>query len=65
LAQVRVGRLVRSSLQAGALSFSVALNARARRALGRHGRLALTVLIVLMPAHGSAVTITRSVVVHA
>jgi plastocyanin len=63
--RVRVGRLVRSSLSAGKLSFAVKLNARARRALKRHRRLALTVRIVLMPVHGEPSTITRGVVEHA
>jgi plastocyanin len=63
-AQVRVGRLVRSPLRAGKVSFTVPLSAKAKRALGRHRRLALTVKIRLTPTRGSAVTITRSVVLH-
>ncbi len=63
--RVRVGRYVRSSLFAGKLSFSVKLNAKARRAIKRHHRLALTVEIVLTPAGGEALTITRSVTLHA
>jgi len=62
--RVRVGRYVRSSLSAGKLSFSVKLNAKARRAIKRHHRLALTVEILLTPASGEALTITRSVTVH-
>jgi hypothetical protein len=62
--RVRVGRLVRNSLHAGTITFSVALDRRARRALRRHGRLALTVRIVLAPVHGAALTVTRSVLVH-
>jgi hypothetical protein len=62
--RVRVGRYVRSSLSAGKLSFSVKLNAKARRAIKRHHRLALTVEIVLTPASGQALTITRSVILH-
>jgi plastocyanin len=62
--QVRVGRVVRSSLQAGKVSFSVPLNARARRALRRHGRLALSVKVLVTRLGGSAVTTTRRVVVH-
>jgi plastocyanin len=61
---VRVGRLVRSSVPAGKLSFSVALSARARRALHRHRRLSLTVKIVLAPPAGHALTIVRAVVLH-
>jgi plastocyanin len=60
--QVRVGRLVRSSVKAGSVSFSVPLNARGRAALRRHRRLALTVKITLTPLHGAAVTLTRGVV---
>jgi plastocyanin len=62
--QVRVGRLVRSSLYAGTVAFSVPLDAKAKHALARHRRLALTVRIVLAPLHGSAVRITRGVVLH-
>ena len=61
---VRVGRYSRSSLSAGKLSFSVNLNAKARRALRRHHRLALKVEIVLTPASGKALIITRSIVQH-
>jgi plastocyanin len=64
-AQVVVGRLVRSGLRAGTVSFNVPLSAKANRALARHRRLALTVKIILTPKHGSAVTVTRSVVLHA
>jgi hypothetical protein len=62
--QVRVGRLMRSSLRAGSVSFSVPLSAKGKAALRRHRRLALTVKITLTPLHGAAVTVTRSVVVH-
>jgi plastocyanin len=60
---VRVGRLVRASLQPGIAAFKVALDATARRALA-HRRLTLVVRIVVTPASGSVVTITRSVVLH-
>jgi hypothetical protein len=63
--RVRVGRLVRSSLKAGSVSFSVPLNVRGKAALRRHGRLALTVKVIFTPRHGAAVTITRVVVLHA
>jgi hypothetical protein len=63
-AQKRVGRLVRGSLQAGSVSFSVPLNANGKAALRHHRRLALTVKVTLAPQHGAAVTVTRSVVVH-
>jgi hypothetical protein len=64
-AQVRVGRLVRSSLQAGSVSFSVRLSAKGKAALRRHRRLVLAVKITLTPLHGAAVTVARVVVVRA
>ncbi len=64
-ARVRVGWLVRSSVLAGRLSFSVKLDAKARRALKRHGRLALTVKIMLTPTSGEPFSVTRAVVEHA
>jgi plastocyanin len=60
----RVGRLVRPTTPAGKVSFTVALDAAAKRALHRHHKLALTAKIVLTPAHGAAVTITRSVLLR-
>jgi hypothetical protein len=60
-----VGRFVSASVSAGHRSFSVKLNAKARRALKRRHRLALKVKITLTPAGGEALTITRSVTVHA
>jgi hypothetical protein len=56
----RIGRLVRSSAPAGAVSFTVSLDATAKHALRRHHKLALTVKIVLTPKHGAALTLTRS-----
>ncbi|HEY4810930.1 MAG TPA: hypothetical protein VIH71_07730 [Solirubrobacteraceae bacterium] len=63
--KVRVGRLARPSLESGGVSFSVPLNAKGKAALRRHRRLALTVKVTLTPLHGTAVSITRGVVVHA
>ena len=63
--RVRVGRLVRGSVSAGKLSFVVKLNAKARSALKRHRRLALTVKITLTPVHGEPLTVTRSVLQRA
>lgn len=60
----RVGRFVSASVGAGPLSFSVKLDAKARRALIHRHRLALTVRISLTPSHGPATTVTRSVVQH-
>jgi plastocyanin len=63
-AGVRVGRLVRSSVHAGIVSFTTPLSARARTALHRHHRLSLTVQIVLTPLAGAPARVTRSVVVR-
>jgi plastocyanin len=63
--RARVGRLVRSSLPAGRVSFSVALNARGRAALRRHRRLALEVRLLLAPSHGAAVSLSRGVLLLA
>ena len=63
-AQTRIGRLVRSSLSAGVVHFTVALNARAKRALRSHRRFALTVAVTLTPVRGSAVRTRRSLVLH-
>ena len=60
----RVGRLVRSSAPAGTASFTVSLDAQAKRVLRSSHKLALTVKIVLTPKHGTAMTLTRSVVVR-
>jgi hypothetical protein len=60
----RVGRLVRSSAPAGTVSFTVSLDAQAKRALRHRHKLALIVKIVLTPKHGAALTITKSVVVR-
>jgi hypothetical protein len=58
-----VGKLVRSSLHAGKLTFALTLSAKAKHTLKAHHRLTLTVKIVLTPKHGAAMTLTRSVVV--
>ncbi len=60
----RVGRLVRSSAPAGTVSFTVSLDAQAKRVLRHHHKLALTVKIMLTPKHGAAVTLKRSVVLR-
>ena len=62
---VRVGRLVRAQVSAGRFSFSVQLTPRAQHALMRHRRLPLSVTITLTPPNGIAMTVSRSVVVHA
>ncbi len=60
-----VGQFVSASVSAGRRPFSVKLDAKARQALKRHHRLALKVKITLTPAGGEALTITRSVILHA
>lgn len=60
----RVGVFGRSSVSAGQTSFSVKLDSKARRALKRHRRLALTVRVTLSPPYGEPLTIARSVVEH-
>jgi plastocyanin len=62
--RVRVGRLVRNSLSAGKVPFAVRLTPRARKALKRHHRLALTVKITLTPLHGTPFNLTRVVIEH-
>ena len=56
---VRVGQLVRGSLAAGPLRFSVAPGARGLRALRRHGHLRLTMTVHLAPAAGAGSAISR------
>ena len=63
--KIRIGHFLRSSVRAGVVPFAVPLTAPGKTALRRHKRLALTVRIVLTPLSGAAVTVTRSVVLHA
>ncbi len=60
----RVGRLVRSALQPGRVSFTVPISGLGRRALRRHGRLPLTVEVIVAPRHGAALKLKRGVVLH-
>jgi plastocyanin len=61
---VPVGHMTRSSLRAGTVAFTVTLNAKARRALRAHGRLAVSVRILLTSASGAKLTVTRGVLVR-
>lgn len=61
---VRVGRLIRSSLPSGKVSFSVSLNARAREALKRHHQLSLTVKVKLEFSGSKTVNAARTVIEH-
>ncbi len=58
---VRVGLLVRQTVPAGVSSFAIAVDRRARAALRTHGRLALTVRVLLTPRHGAASSISSRV----
>jgi hypothetical protein len=60
-----VGRSLSASVSAGQLSFSVKLDAKARRALKHHHHLALKAKITLTPLYGVATSVTRSVTLHA
>jgi plastocyanin len=61
---VRVGRLERSRLRAGSVSFTLPLDAGAARLLHAHHRLAVTVRLALVPLQGQTLRITRSLVLH-
>jgi plastocyanin len=62
--QAQVGRVAHAALSAGTVSFTVALDPRAARALRLHGHLALVVRITVAPVGGSAVTIARGVLLR-
>jgi plastocyanin len=62
--RVRVGRLVRDSVRAGTVRFSIPLDAAARRALRAQKRLTLTTSISLASRRGVRVSVTRKLVVH-
>ncbi|HEY1450172.1 MAG TPA: plastocyanin/azurin family copper-binding protein [Solirubrobacteraceae bacterium] len=59
--RLRVGHLERASLPAGRVPFSVALDARARRALTRRGRLPLSVQLTLTAQGAARATVTRAI----
>ncbi len=63
-ARAQVGRVARATLASGTVSFTVALDAKAARALRVHRRLALNVRIAVTPVDGSAVVLTRSVLLR-
>lgn len=60
-ASVRVGRLVRRSLPAGIVRFSIPLNSAAKRALAHRGRLKLVVRIAVASRVRVQVSVLRSV----
>jgi hypothetical protein len=61
---MRVGRLVRSHLEAGRVAFTVSLKRFARRALRRNERLPLTVMVIVTPLNRDALKLRRWVVLH-
>jgi plastocyanin len=63
-AAMRVGRFERASLRAGRMSFSIVLDAEAKRALVRHRRLSLIVKVALTPPGGSPLLTSRGVLLH-
>ena len=62
--EVRVARRSRASVGPGRVSFSLTLNAAARRSLRRTGRLAITLRLTVTPPAGSSYTAKRTVVVR-
>lgn len=63
-APVSAGRLTMRRVGPGRVSFSVPLNARARRALRRRGRLRLVVKIAVTSPGGASATVNRTVTLH-
>ena len=62
---VQVGRQLRASVGPGRVSISLPLNAAARRALRRNGRLAITLRLTVDPPTGTTYTATRTVILRA
>jgi hypothetical protein len=62
--KMRVGRLSRSSLPAGLVSFAVSLKGAARAALRRGERLPLQVKVAVTPTTGATMRQARTVIVH-
>jgi hypothetical protein len=59
-----VGKLARSALKVGKLTFAVPLTTKGKAMLRAQAKLALTVKITLTPPQGPAVSVTRRVVVR-
>jgi plastocyanin len=62
--RVQVGRLTRAYIAAGRQSWTIALSAKARRALRARGHLALLAKVSLTASGGSPVTLTRTLALH-
>jgi hypothetical protein len=64
LLDVQVGRQVRSSVGGSRVSFTVPVNAAARRTLRRNGRLLITLRLTVTPPDGKAYTARRTVILR-
>ena len=62
--EVRVGRRLRSTVRAGRATFSAPLNALARSALRRNGRMLLKLRLTVTPPEGRSYTATRTVILR-
>jgi plastocyanin len=62
--QVQVGRQLRASVGPGRVSFSLVLNAVARKALRRNGRLAIVLRLTVDPESGATYTAQRTVILR-
>jgi plastocyanin len=62
--RVGVGRFTRTYIAAGKQSWSIALSAKARRALRAKGHLALLAKVSLTAPGGTPVSLTRSIALH-
>jgi hypothetical protein len=62
--QGRAGRLVRSPLAAGRVSFAVPLKRAMRRTLRSRGKISLAVRVIVTPPGGTALTLRRGVTLH-
>lgn len=61
---LQIGHYARSSLHAGIVSFSIHLNALARRALRKRAHLTIAIRLLLKPAHGPVLSLLRSLTLH-
>jgi hypothetical protein len=61
---IQVGRKLRTRVGPGRVTFSVALNATARRALRRSGRLSIVLRLTVTPPSGKAFTASRTVILR-
>lgn len=62
---MRSGSVLISNFVSGTVSFSVALHKQARRALRRHGKLKVSVRVLLRPVQGAVISISRNLTLRA